>query len=1060
MTRINTNVSSLNAQKSLARSNMSLQQALTRLSTGLRINTGKDDPAGLIASEALRSDITATQVAVSNSQRANQMIATADSSLGQVSSLLNDIRGLVSEGANTGAMSTDQIAANQLQIDSSLEAIDRISQVTAFQGKRLLDGSLDFVTENVDSTKISNLTIDQANFGTQTSISVGMEVITQAEQAGLTFEGNVLASDVVLEVGGGEGFEAFTFAAGSTVTQMASAINLVSDALGITAGLGQRTAAADSAGNLTVMNGDGLNGFTVTAATAGQFTGEFTINLIKDTTESDADATWNTGTPNVIDVLVKTDAWVAAAETGRVVAGTDELTITPKFTGTAFNDISIVLTVGAGGNVVNSSDFDYTTGVFTVDVGNTTKVDLVVTALTAKYGELFTFAASATVTNITATTVAAFTDNVTAVDGGAVTATLDEVSDAIAGTTEMSAAHTDIGDDTATEAIDFITHGGYVGQVNHGDGSDASEPNNRIQITTKDSLAANLPITFQTEGASQSLNIDTAFNDRTNGYATANITSTDVIGNADAVLQVRYDTQGSAGNGITVQIIEAADDNDESVIWDQETQTLTVNVDAGTDGAGVIAARINAAVGDSFTATVIGADGGLVLTGDSAVTRDGALYDSVTVNLATDADGAVTSTAAEVVTAINALAALNTDLGITASHVTTSDGSGVAETGAITLSANGVTATNAGASGDTAARDGDEAQLTITAQTLGSAYDNVEVDFVDDATAAAEYATYDSTNKKLTFHIKEGVTTATLMVTAFNTVSGTTQAVKDLFTVAATGLTGASMLYATDSGWLENGITYAGTSNGGVDSDGNFDQGDVVGTSGLEFKSNEYGSKQFISLKALSGTFATVDADGATTDRDYGADADVRINGISAITDGLDVSLNTSVLDFSLSLASTLIGGSSLAFQIVSGGAIFQLGPDVVSNQQARMGIQSVNTAKLGGNTGRLFQLKSGGAFDLATDVKSAAKVVDQAIGAVTTLRGRLGAFQKTTVDSNIATLEDTLENLSEAESQIRDADFAAESAALTRAQILVQSGISVLSMANSNPQNVLALLR
>jgi len=126
MTRINTNVSSLNAQKSLMRATQSMNQAMARLSTGLRINAGKDDPAGLIASEALRSDIVSVQRAVVNGERANQMIATAESALGQVSSLLNDIRGLVTEAANEGAMSNDQIAANQLQIDSSLDAINRI----------------------------------------------------------------------------------------------------------------------------------------------------------------------------------------------------------------------------------------------------------------------------------------------------------------------------------------------------------------------------------------------------------------------------------------------------------------------------------------------------------------------------------------------------------------------------------------------------------------------------------------------------------------------------------------------------------------------------------------------------------------------------------------------------------------------------------------------------------------------------------------------------------------------------------------------------------------------
>jgi len=136
------------------------------------------------------------------------------------------------------------------------------------------------------------------------------------------------------------------------------------------------------------------------------------------------------------------------------------------------------------------------------------------------------------------------------------------------------------------------------------------------------------------------------------------------------------------------------------------------------------------------------------------------------------------------------------------------------------------------------------------------------------------------------------------------------------------------------------------------------------------------------------------------------------------------------------------------------------LGPDVVSNQQARLGISSVNTATLGGVSGRLFQLRSGNVYDLDSDTSQAAKIVDEVITEVTTLRGRLGAFQATTLDSNINALNDTLEALTEAESSIRDADFAAESAALTRAQILVQSGTSVLSMANSNPQNVLALLQ
>ncbi|HEY4232212.1 MAG TPA: flagellin, partial [Lacipirellulaceae bacterium] len=187
MTRINTNVSSLVAQNTLARSHDSLNQALTRLSTGLRINTGQDDPAGLIASENLRSDITSIQGAISNTDQANEVIGTADSALGQVSSLLNDIRGLVTQSANTGALSDAQIAANQLQVDSSLKALNRIAQTTTFQGRRLLDGSLDFITTaGTGFGSVSDLKIDTANLGSTGSVSVAVNIASAATKAQIT----------------------------------------------------------------------------------------------------------------------------------------------------------------------------------------------------------------------------------------------------------------------------------------------------------------------------------------------------------------------------------------------------------------------------------------------------------------------------------------------------------------------------------------------------------------------------------------------------------------------------------------------------------------------------------------------------------------------------------------------------------------------------------------------------------------------------------------------------------------------------------------------------------
>src|SRR5687767_3512443 len=249
MSRINTNVSSLVAQKTLARSNGQLQTALDRLSTGLRINSGKDDPAGLIASENLRRDITASEKAISNTERANQLIATADSALGQISGLLNDIRGLVTEAANEGVLSAEQIAANQLQVDSSLEAIDRISAVTTFQGRKILDGSLDFITSySAGGTTVTDLNVDQANLGASETVAVSVDITAAATQASLT-------ATVPAAAGGVAASAVLTLNDTATITVAAAVVGsafngvnvrFVTDAA-ITAG--QATAVYDDANN-------------------------------------------------------------------------------------------------------------------------------------------------------------------------------------------------------------------------------------------------------------------------------------------------------------------------------------------------------------------------------------------------------------------------------------------------------------------------------------------------------------------------------------------------------------------------------------------------------------------------------------------------------------------------------------------------------------------------------------------------------------------------------------------------------------------------------------------
>jgi flagellin len=237
MARINTNVASLTAQRGLAKTQKNLSDTLQRLSTGLRINRGADDPAGLIASEGLRSEISGIGQAIDNSQRASNVISTAEGALSEVASLLLNIKDLVVEAANSGALSPEEIAANQLQVDSAVESITRISNTTTFAGLHLLNGSLDYITSGVTTSAIRALHISQANFGTNVNIPVQIEVITSARTAELQFRASAITAPVTLEITGNEGVDVLQFTSGTTASAIAFAVNRISDATGVTAEL-------------------------------------------------------------------------------------------------------------------------------------------------------------------------------------------------------------------------------------------------------------------------------------------------------------------------------------------------------------------------------------------------------------------------------------------------------------------------------------------------------------------------------------------------------------------------------------------------------------------------------------------------------------------------------------------------------------------------------------------------------------------------------------------------------------------------------------------------------
>ncbi|OYW20899.1 MAG: hypothetical protein B7Z55_06535 [Planctomycetales bacterium 12-60-4] len=207
--------------------------------------------------------------------------------------------------------------------------------------------------------------------------------------------------------------------------------------------------------------------------------------------------------------------------------------------------------------------------------------------------------------------------------------------------------------------------------------------------------------------------------------------------------------------------------------------------------------------------------------------------------------------------------------------------------------------------------------------------------------------------------------------------------------------------------------------------------------------------------------------DTTVAERDTGSDISVRINGQEALGDGLKASIKTSTLDASISFKeANNVADETATVTVTGGGAIFQIGQEVSAAGQIGIGIEAVNTARLGGVTGKVYELGSGNGKslrDVANGNAAASDLVDiieEALNRVSTLRGRLGAVQKNVIETNITTLGVALENISEARSQIVDTDFAEETAQLQKAQILSQAGLSVVGIANQSPQQVLSLLR
>jgi len=210
--RIFNNIASLNAQRLLGINNDRLAQSVERVASGIRINRGADDAAGLAISEAIRSDIRALRQAIRNANDGISLINVAEGALNEQSGILIRLRELSSQAA-TGTVGDTERATIELEFTALRSEIDRIAATTEFNGQKLVDGSLASGATNqiliqigIDSTADSRINLNnEVNLTAVTASSLSINVLSvSTAAAALTALDSINSAIAIVTAGRGK----------------------------------------------------------------------------------------------------------------------------------------------------------------------------------------------------------------------------------------------------------------------------------------------------------------------------------------------------------------------------------------------------------------------------------------------------------------------------------------------------------------------------------------------------------------------------------------------------------------------------------------------------------------------------------------------------------------------------------------------------------------------------------------------------------------------------------------------------------------------------------------
>ncbi|WP_028671435.1 flagellin [Saccharospirillum impatiens] len=933
---INTNIASLNAQRNLNNSQSANSTALERLSSGLRINSAKDDAAGLAISTKFESQTRGLNQAIRNAGDGISLAQTAEGALGSMTDNLQRVRELAVQSANATNSDEDRVALQQ-EVSALVAEITRTADETNFNGRNLFDGDFNGTFQiGANAGQTVDVSIGELTAGRLgSSDQVGVSAIGTDEAIG---NGDLIINGVAINASKAEDDTASTDNSAASAIAKVESINRQSDETGVTAFVNENTAAGSEMTGANLNGSITLNGVTIDIATSTD-----TDSSRASVTQAINAYTEQTGVM-AVDTGSNSNGVQLVAEDGRNIQIAFD-TVTAGATGLAAAD-----TYEGGFTLVANGE----TKEIVVEGGNGTgNGDLSNSGLSAG---TFSRAVAASVSESLAESQAA-----TTIGGGTFANTIDATATTV--TTNETSVSVNVGG-TVTDSV--LATGSNVADL-------AAAVDGVAGVTAWEEVALSLTASTLVTGDTLTL---------TTGSGASVVTASE-----DTDLQtLADDINGTDFSASEIDVVAEFDGTNISLTirnYSGSEVAFAASANDVTSGAGALDG--NVAIGElAFTST------------------DG---EDIEVNLADPV------------------------------------------TGGELFAGNNASAEYTGVDGL------DNGDLVINGVTIGAAKTIADT---ASSTKASDGTNILSSSKERS---------ALSIAASINDVSGETgvTAIVESTTVVGGDGTNVGDLDGTgdfevgdEGGIYINGVnigavTLQADGNGDIDTDrARADALNLINQNSGKTGVSAIDNGESLTLTAADGRNVSV-----AIDDKAGSDASIgAMFGLDAAEDGIGEST------FGEEAGSTAVGAEGLAYEttygtirLESAGTFTVAGGSNGNDEVEALGLR---TGTFGGGEDGQF-LKD---VDISTfeGAQSAITAIDNALQTVASQRAELGALQNR-FESTVSNLAITAENLTAANSRIRDADFAAETAELSRTQVLQQAGISILAQANQRPQQVLSLL-